>query len=121
MSSSFLELNNRKLLKFIRELYDIWNYRAQLSFETKFNICPYRDPFIEMPRIDGFFQTQHILEPLHILQNNILDILFFLVNSGINDSYKSLGAFYVLASLTLVNTDAAESLPWLFESVQLIV
>jgi hypothetical protein len=48
----FLTLNRNQLIKFLRELSDIWNYRAQLSQETKRNICPPNgDPFrnLSMP------------------------------------------------------------------------
>jgi len=47
----------------------------------------------------------------------ILEVLEKLVNSGIDSDSKSLGAYYVLAALTLVNDDASTSLPWLFQSV----
>ena len=40
-----------------------------------------------------------------------------LITKGTTDENKSLGAFYVLAALTLVNNEAAESMPWLYESV----
>ena len=40
-----------------------------------------------------------------------------LVKNGITEEDKSLGAFYVLSALTLVNNDAADSLPWLYQSV----
>jgi putative alpha-1,2-mannosidase len=39
-----------------------------------------------------------------------------LVNSGINNDNKCLGAYYVLSALTLVNNDAATSLYWLYEA-----
>jgi hypothetical protein len=47
----------------------------------------------------------------------ILEVLEKFVNSGIDKDSKSLGAYYVLGALTLVNQDAATSLPWLFQSV----
>jgi hypothetical protein len=40
-----------------------------------------------------------------------------IVNTGVDRDSKSLGAYYVLSALTLVNTEAATSLPWLFQSV----
>ena len=42
----FQSLNRVKTIKFIRELSDIWDYRAQLTMETKKLICPpYGMPF----------------------------------------------------------------------------
>ena len=35
-----MNLTNDKIITFIRELYDIWNYRANLSLQTQRLICP---------------------------------------------------------------------------------
>ena len=40
-----------------------------------------------------------------------------MVNSGINNDCKLLGCYYILCALTLVNSEAAEAMPWLYESV----
>jgi hypothetical protein len=43
-------LNNFFLRKFILELFDIWNYRAQILNETKIMICPpFGTPFRDIP------------------------------------------------------------------------
>ena len=39
-----------------------------------------------------------------------------LINSGVNQDNKALGACYVLGALTIVNAQAAASLPWLYQS-----
>ncbi len=57
-----------------------------------------------------------VLWNLHV-KKVILEVLEKLVNTGVDADSKSLGAYYVLAALTLVNNDAATSLPWLFQSV----
>ena len=109
----FLSLNRISLVKFLRELMDIWHYRAQLSIVVKRNICPpLGDPFINQT-------IQHIQTDINInlLRKIIVDILEKLVNSGIDQDSKSLGAYYVLAALTLVNESASTALPWLFQSV----
>jgi hypothetical protein len=109
----FLSLNRNQILKFIRELHDIWDYRAQLAPDVKRKICPPNgDPFRNI-------NVSHILNESNI--DNIRKIVYPLldkfVNSGIDNDSKSLGAYYVLGALTLVNTNAATSLPWLFQSV----
>jgi hypothetical protein len=109
----FLSLNKNQIIKFIRELCDIWNYRAQLSQETKRNICPPNgDPFrnLSMPYL-------HTEVNIINIKKKVLEVLEKLVNSGSDKDSKSLGAYYVLCSLTLVNHEAATSLPWLFQSV----
>lgn len=109
----FLSLNRNQLIKFMRELMDIWNYRAQLPAETKRNICPpIGDPFRHLNI--QYINTEH---NLWNVKNIFLDIIEKLINSGIDNDNKSLGAYYVLGALTLVNPEAAASLPWLFQSV----
>jgi hypothetical protein len=106
-------LNRAKLVKFIRELCDIWEYRAQLPLETKKLICPpYGTPFRNINLI-GITNEDNV----SAIRKAILESLEKMVNSGVDKDSRSLGAYYVLASLTLVNEDAAYALPWLFQSV----
>lgn len=108
----FLSLSRNNLVKFIRELADIWNYRAQLQNQIKRNICPpYGNPFVYLN-----FIYIHTEENLWNVKKVILEVIEKLVNSGVDRDSKSLGAFYVLGTLTLVNNDAATCLPWLFHS-----
>ena len=111
-SQWFLSLDRNKLIKFIRELCDIWNYRAQITYEAKCNICPPNgNPFgnLSMP----YIQTE--LNMINV-KKVILKVLEKIVNSGVDKDSKTLGAYYILGSLTLVNENAATSLPWLFQS-----
>ena len=109
----FLNLNKFRLLKFIRELLDIWQYRAQLTIDTKRKICPpYGDPFRGL--------KIHVLidKDLKYIQKKILTIIESLIDRGIDNSSKSLGSFYVLGAFTLVSSGAAEALPWLYQSMR---
>lgn len=112
-SEWFLSLSRPNLIKFVRELTDIWNYRAQLSTEVKNKICPPNgSPFrnLSIPYI-------HTETDINNVKKVILEVLEKFVNTGVDTDSKSLGAYYVLAALTLVNIDASISLPWLFQSV----
>ena len=109
----FLSLNRNQIIKFVRELADIWSYRAQLSVETKRAICPPNgDPFRNLN-----MSLIHISQNFNIVRKVVLEVLEKLVNTGVDKDSKSLGAYYVLGALTLVNQDAATSLPWLFQSL----
>jgi len=109
----FLALNRNQLIKFTRELIDIWNYRANLSIETKKSICqPSGNPFQGMPNYN-ILQTLNNLDEARKI---ILEMMEKLVNTGVDKDSKCLGAYYVLGALTLVNNDAATALPWLFEA-----
>ena len=108
-------LNNFFLRKFILELFDIWNYRAQILNETKIVICPpFGTPFREIP--------MHIISStIHIDILTIKKYCYTIINTLINSAEiapnQNLGAIYVLTALTLVSSEAANALPWLFQSV----
>ena len=109
----FLQLSPVRVLRFLRELYDIWNYRAQLSRTIQINVVhPTGDPF---ERIQF-----HVIRDLsnENIKQFALKIIENLITKGINHESKSLGVFYVLCALTLVSHEAAQSMPWLYQSVQ---
>lgn len=111
-TSWFLTLNRESLIRFLRELIDIWEYRANLSNENKRKICPPHGTPFRGINIHSLNQKN-----TETLQKNILYIMENLISKGIDKDSKSLGAFYILAALTLVSIDAAEALPWLYQSV----
>jgi hypothetical protein len=81
--------------------------------ETKCNICPpVGDPFRNLS-----MTYVHTEVNINNVRKVVLEVLEKLVNNGIDKDSKTLGAYYVLGALTLVNMDAATSLPWLFQSV----
>jgi hypothetical protein len=110
----FLSLNRNQLIKFLRELIDIWSYRAPLTIETKRAICPpIGNPFVRIPS----FNNLQTMENLEEVRKHILDVIDKFVNSGIDQDNKCLGAYYVLGALTLVSNEAASSMPWLYQAV----
>jgi len=108
-------LNVYHLRKFILELHDIWNYRAQILTETKLLICPPLGlPFQNIP-IHIIMSNMYL--DLNIVKNYCFIIINNLINSAELQLNQNLGSIYVLTSLTLVNSEAANALPWLFQSV----
>ena len=108
----FLSLNRNQILKLIRELVDIWNYRAQLSIEMKVNICPpHGNPFLHLNM--HYLQTE---PDLLNVKKIVIEVFEKIVNNNADKDSKALGAYYVLGAITLVNNTAASSLPWLFQS-----
>jgi len=108
----FTSLKRWELVKFIRELVDIWEYRSQLTDEMKKEICyPSGNPFHNINV--NFISSLHI----NVLQKEALKIIYELIKTGINRDNQVLGASYVLCGLTLVNNDAALALPWFYQSV----
>ena len=112
-SNWFLSLNKQQIIKLMRELADIWSYRAQLTMDVKRNICPpHGDPFRNLN-----MSVIHISQNMNTIRKIVLEVLEKLVNNGVDTDSKTLGAYYVLGALTLVNEDAAASLPWLYQSL----
>ena len=108
----FLSLNRFQILKLIRELVDIWNYRAQLSMDMKINICPPNgNPFYNLNI--HYLQTEP--ELLNV-KKIVIEVFEKIVNNNADKDSKTLGAYYVLGAITLVNSIAASSLPWLYQS-----
>lgn len=109
-SNWFERLDKHELMRFIRELYDIWNYRAQISDQTKRDIVnPRGNPF------DTIITSQP--SDFNLVKKNAMSVISNLVTKGIDREHCSLGALYVLSALTLVSVPAQLALPWLYHSV----
>ena len=107
----FYSLSKMRLIRLYRELYDIWHYRVQLTDESKKLIChPTGKPFI---RTDSLFLVNYSVTEIH---KHFITIFNNLLTRASVPNYQSLGAYYILGALTIVNTDAANALPWLYES-----
>jgi len=112
-SKWFMDLSRHQLVRVLRELLDIWSYRAPLTLETKREICPPNgNPF---PQVIHFGQLS-VNENIDEVRRYLLIILEKFVNSGIDRDNKCLGAYYVIGAITLVNAEAASSLPWLYQA-----
>ena len=110
--SWFVSLSKPKLVRLVREITDIWHYRAQLTPEIKRKICPpCGDPF-RNSSTQLFFE-----DDINVVRKLTLDILEKFVNNGVNTDSRCLGAYYILGALTIVSEDAAASLPWLYQSM----
>ena len=114
LSSWFTNLGHPQLVRFIRELYDIWTYRANLNETIKREICPFTESLFRNVHINPQLLNTFPVESIRCL---VLDIMEQLVKSGINRDSRYLGTNYVLCALTLVSAEAAEALPWLYQSV----
>ena len=111
-SNWFTSLPRHMMVMFIREMYDIWNFRAQLSTQIKNEIVPpHGNPFMGM--------SLHLAQSRddEFLKTTALRIIELLVKSAHLVENRTLGAYYVLTALTLVSEDARNALPWLYTSV----
>ena len=109
----FTSLNRSDLIKFIQELADIWFYRASLTPEVRYTICP-QDPLRNYTLFISFLRLQ---EDVEVIREQVLHVLESFVFSGMDESCRSLGVIYVLQTFTLVNDNARETMPHFYQSV----
>lgn len=115
-SEWFMTLRRNDYIRFIRNIYDIWSYRANLTQDTKERICPpngnpfmLNNSYVNINIINLFSEAE--------LRTVCASIIERMIMRGVNREDQCLGAFYVLATLTIVNQDARNALPWLYEAV----
>jgi hypothetical protein len=113
-SNWFMQLTNGNLIRYLKELNDIWNYRSQLTDAVKRTICPpHGNPFRNIRYIRINYDSD-----LYTLRQEIINVLEIFVSSGIDKDSQTLGSYYALSALTLVSHNASIALPWLYQSVQ---
>lgn len=112
-SEWFNNLDIRSYIRLYRCLYEVWNYRSQLSFEVRNQICPNPGPF------DGIFPrvVYHDDLTLDQIKTGCLTAFENMVFLGINEDSRRLGAFHALSALTIVSVGARQAMPWLYDSV----
>ena len=115
-SEWFIVLQRDELIRFIRHIHDIWYYRANLTQEMKERISPPNgNPFVLHNAHVNLAVITLLTAPE--LRTICVSIIERMTRRGVSREDQSLGAFYVLATLTIVNQDARNALPWLYEAV----
>jgi hypothetical protein len=113
----FVALTYEQHITFLRELIDIWNYRAELSPQARRTIYPpYGDPFPHYVLGWVTHQFYIYLSPENIININLTVIERFIA-SAVSEGDRCLGSNFILCALTLVSIPAREALPWLYQSV----
>ena len=100
----------RDMIKYVKELQDIWEYRANLSNTMRAKIYTGGDPFFDISIAELRVGDEKVA------LRSILKIMRRMTNSLVRED-AVLGGFYVLGALTLVSNEAAEALPWLHQSM----
>ena len=95
--SWILELNNHRLKRLYRELEDIWNYRANLSEETKRAIVPPNGRLCSMP-VSDYNHCNVKVELQEILANELIKIC-----GATDPGNMNLGFMYFIISLSCVS------------------
>ena len=109
----FMELNIYELKELYKQMEDIWNYRLNLSENEKKNYVSTGKLFI-LP-VFKFLKINNINK----LRKILLDNFRKLITEGKTISDRTTASQWILSGLTLVNYDARDSLPWLFQSANI--
>jgi len=108
----FLNLTLEEHMKFYRQIYAIWNYRANLSPEQKRQIVP--------NYLTGLFKYSPFVIatfPLDRIQKINMGVIRTMITSAADRNDRILGAMYIISTLTLVSDPARQAYSWLYESV----
>ena len=118
--SWFLNLTQHLCIRYLKSLLDIWEYRSQIDEETKHKIYPGGNPFYRFNYIrQPIDQINDRIHNTISFKNDILSLIDDLITKGQDDSFRNMGMIYVLGAFTIVNHNAAASLPWLYETFSL--
>jgi hypothetical protein len=114
----FSSLDAHECSYFFRHLYDIWNYRGNLSPEIKKQICTLHDPFLNL-RLPSIYEIQNGIDEVYrdFVQGICITVIENMVYGSADPEYRKIGTMHVLTALTIVSPDARNNLHWLYESV----
>lgn len=109
----FLNLSFKHTKRFIDEFRDIWDYRAELTYEMKRDIYPPDGHLFKSFNLNYLIKKNDII----YLKNNILQLFENLIHSNSTIPNKKLAVMYILTALTIVSDSAANSMPYYYYSV----
>ena len=105
----FKNLNLHQLIELYIKSEDVWNYRSNMTIESKKKIVNNGVAFnIPIPVIKLYKSKSKI-------QHVLLDEFKRCINEGINRDEKKLGAILILTALVEVSYDASLALPYLVQ------
>jgi hypothetical protein len=111
----FLNLSINDYVFLYRILFDLWNQRNIIPRDVRMKISPFHNPF------EGL--SLRTMERQHILFEEIrlacLIVFENMTYSGVDEDHRKLGVFHLLTGLTMVSRGARQTMPWLYESINL--
>ena len=96
-----------------KKIYDIWNYRLQLTIKEKSSIVP---GFNKKNKLFKFLIEELDDKEEKVLRKNSLQIIENFISSE-DKTQKALGVMYVLMGLSYVNDSITEAYPWISTSL----
>ena len=94
----FVDLSPDHCMRFYRNYFTFWTGN-QLPLDVRGKICAVANPFSRINLVD--------------IQMKCIELIEWMVYTGIDTEHRTLGALHVLSMLTTVSIQARRSLPWL--------
>lgn len=116
-SEWFTSLSMIGYFEIFRYLLEIWVIRANLDRQMKRRICILGDPFAHHNMNIDRRQDNTYIQDETTTRTICISLMEFFVYGSDDVEYRKLGAMYVLTALTMVSSQARESLPWLYEAM----
>lgn len=111
-NSSWFQLQRRDYFRLFQVLYDVWYYRGQMAYDTRYRISPLADPFV-----GSISTTVHFNMNEDEIKEECLKVMEYMIYTGVDQDHRILGKFHVLSALTIVSPDARDAMPWLYDSL----
>ena len=109
----FHNLTKEDHIEFYKKLYDIWNYRLNLTLYQKNNIVP----GFKKNKLFRFHPNEINEKEEKILKKTNLQLIDKLISSSDDKTQRSLGIMYTLMAFSYVNDDVAYAYPWIVQSI----
>ena len=110
--SWFMDLDKPQLIRMLRELSDIFLYRASIPREMQMRISP-DNPFRSISTMVNIMQSY---DDICVSRDILLYAACAIVMSGVDTADRALGTIVFLQALTLVSDGARDSYPLFYES-----
>jgi hypothetical protein len=107
-------MNIDNLKRFMNDMVDIFTYRANLSRNSMMKIV--HPSGILVPNPQTFRSWLRSETDVCVIKKKASELMKKLVMSGAERCDRELGTIYMLTALTLRCPQAAEAMPWLYES-----
>lgn len=108
----FMSLDRPCLIKLLRELADIFIYRASIPRDVQMRICS-TNPFRSISTMVSIMQSY---EDIVVSRDIVLYVACTVVMSGVETCDRALGTIVFLQALTLVSDGARDTYPLFYES-----
>jgi hypothetical protein len=100
--------------KFYRTLYELWNYRLGLTNEDRLRIAPGSKPLFKYVPDELNKHRSHNLQWWATLNLGLIEAL---LTRSVDKEQQKLGATYCVMGLVATTPVAAESFPWMVETL----